>query len=128
MLDREALREVALQHDVCPYYLGSEMTRWSDLIVGDYNYYFDGGAMLYALAQQNGWKTSVLVDEAHNLVNRARSMYSATIDRELLRAARAGAPPAVKKALERVGRAWTGVDKAAPAPYQLLEADRKSVV
>jgi DNA excision repair protein ERCC-2 len=122
VLDREALRTVALEHDVCPYYLGSEMTRWVDMIVGDYNYYFDGGAMLYALAQANGWKASVLVDEAHNLVNRARSMYSAEIDRELLRAARAVAPPAVKKALERVGRAWTNVDKGAPAPYQLLES------
>ena len=122
VLDREAVRQVALAHEVCPYYLGSEMARWSDLIVGDYNYYFDGGAMLYALAQNNGWKASVLVDEAHNLVGRARSMYSAELDRALLRLARANAPPAVKKALERVGRAWTALDKSAPSPYQLLES------
>lgn len=122
VLDREALREVALAHEVCPYYLGSEMARWADVVVGDYNYYFDGGAMLYALARDNGWKTSVLVDEAHNLVGRARGMYSAEIDRAALRLARAGAPPAVRKALERVGRAWTAVDKAAPAPYQVLDA------
>lgn len=122
VLDRDAVREVALAHDVCPYYLGSEMARWADVIVGDYNYYFDGGAMLYALALNNGWKTSVLVDEAHNLVSRARSMYSAEIERPLLRLARAGAPPLVKKALEKVGRAWTGVDKGAAAPYQVLDA------
>lgn len=122
VLDRAAVREVAMAHEVCPYYLGSEMTRWSDMIVGDYNYYFDGGAMLYALALNNGWKASVLVDEAHNLVSRARSMYSAELDRELLRLARANAPPAVKKALEKVGRAWTAVDKTAPMPYQLLES------
>ncbi|MGI4721626.1 MAG: ATP-dependent DNA helicase [Janthinobacterium lividum] len=122
ILDREALREVALRHDVCPYYLGSEMARWSDMAVGDYNYYFDGGAMLYALAQANGWRASVLVDEAHNMVSRARSMYSAELDRSNLRTARANAPALVKKALERVGRAWTGVDKEAPAPYQLLHA------
>lgn len=122
LLDRAAVREVALEHDVCPYYLGSEMARWADVVVGDYNYYFDGGAMLYALALNNGWKTSVLVDEAHNLVGRARGMYSAAIDRPLLRLARAGAPPLVKKALEKVGRAWTGVDKSAAAPYQVLDA------
>ena len=121
VLDRAALREVALAHDVCPYYLGSEMTRWADLIVGDYNYYFDGGAMLYALALNNGWKTSVLVDEAHNLVSRARSMYSAQLDRSVLRLARANAPAAIKKALERIGRAWSGVNKAAAAPYQVLD-------
>ncbi len=122
ILDREALREVALAHEVCPYYLGSEMARWTDMAVGDYNYYFDGGAMLYALAQNNGWRASVLVDEAHNMVSRARSMYSAELDRANLRAARANAPELVKKALERVGRAWTGVDKEAPAPYQVLDA------
>jgi Rad3-related DNA helicase len=120
LLDRDALREVGLAHDVCPYYLGSEMARWSDMVVGDYNYYFDGGAMLYALALTNGWKASVLVDEAHNMVSRARSMYSAELERTALRAARANAPDVVKKALERVGRAWTGVDKEAPAPYQVL--------
>ena len=122
VLDREALREVALAHDVCPYYLGSEMARWSDVVVGDYNYYFDGGAMLYALAQNNGWKTSVLVDEAHNLVSRARAMYSAQIDRTALRLARANAPGEIKKALEKVGRAWSAVNKTAPAPYQVLES------
>ncbi|MCA1856400.1 ATP-dependent DNA helicase [Massilia oculi] len=120
LLDREALRALALAHDVCPYYLGSEMARWSDMVVGDYNYYFDGGAMLYALAQSNGWRASVLVDEAHNMVARARAMYSVELDRAGLRAARANAPEPVRKALERVGRAWTGVDKDAPAPYQVL--------
>ncbi|MFX5656718.1 hypothetical protein ABTE24_21305, partial [Acinetobacter baumannii] len=79
LLDREHLRSVALQHQVCPYYLGSEMTRWSDVIVGDYNYWFDGGAMLYGMAQALDWRVSVLADEAHNLVSRARSMYSAQV-------------------------------------------------
>jgi Rad3-related DNA helicase len=120
VLDRAALREVALAHDVCPYYLGSEMARWSDVIVGDYNYYFDGGAMLYGLALANQWRVSVLVDEAHNMVARARSMYSAELDRAALRAARANAPAPIKKALERVGRAWTELDKSAGAPYQVL--------
>ena len=86
-LDRAALREVALAHDVCPYYLASEMARWSDVIVGDYNYYFDLGGMLYGLTLANQWKVSVLVDEAHNMVSRARKMYSADLDRSALRAA-----------------------------------------
>jgi Rad3-related DNA helicase len=120
VLDRAALREVALAHEVCPYYLGSEMARWSDVVVGDYNYYFDGGAMLFGLALANQWRVSVLVDEAHNMVARARSMYSADLERGALRAARGKAPGPVKKALERVGRAWTELDKAAPERYQVL--------
>ncbi|QBP74649.1 ATP-dependent DNA helicase [Herbaspirillum huttiense] len=122
LLDREHLRSVALQHQVCPYYLGSEMTRWSDVIVGDYNYWFDGGAMLYGMAQAHDWRVSVLADEAHNLVSRARSMYSAQLSRAALRAARAVAPPAVAKPLERLGRAWTAAGKKADLPYQVLEA------
>jgi Rad3-related DNA helicase len=122
LLDRATLREIGLAHEVCPYYLGSEMARWSDLVVGDYNYWFDGGAMLYALALADGWKVSVLADEAHNLVARARSMYSAAIDRALLRAARAVAPPGLDKPLEKIGRAWLDVSKAAPLPYQVLDA------
>jgi DNA excision repair protein ERCC-2 len=121
MLDRAALRELALAHDVCPYYLGSEMARWSDVVVGDYNYWFDGGAMLYGLALANQWRVSVLVDEAHNMVGRARSMYSCALDQGALRAARAAAPPSPKKALGRVARAWSELD-AAPRPYQVLPA------
>lgn len=122
VLDRAALREVGLAHDVCPYYLGSEMARWSDVVVGDYNYYFDGGAMLYALAQANGWRASVLVDEAHNMVARARAMYSSRIDRAALRLARAAAPAPVKKALTKLARAWGEIDAHAPHPYQVLQA------
>jgi Rad3-related DNA helicase len=122
MLTRAALREVALAHQVCPYYLGSEMARWSDLIVGDYNYWFDAGAMLYGLALGNQWRVSVLVDEAHNMVARARAMYSCALGRGALRAASAAAAPLAKKALARVTRAWSELDKAAQAPYQVLPA------
>jgi Rad3-related DNA helicase len=122
VLDRAALRASALAHRVCPYYLGSEMAKWSDVIVGDYSYYFDGGAMLYALTVANQWRVSVLVDEAHNLVSRARSMYSAELSRGALRAARSCAPPLLKKALDRVARKWTELDKSAEASYQVMPA------
>ena len=126
LLDRAALHDVALAHAVCPYYLGSEMTRWSDVIVADYNYYFDYGAMLYRLAQANGWRVSVLVDEAHNMVSRARSMYSCALTRSALKAARAVAPAPLKKALDKVGRCWSALGRSGAAtatattPYQVL--------
>ena len=50
-MDAAALRQVAAAHDVCPYYLAQELTRWSDVVVGDYNYYYDATAMLHALTQ-----------------------------------------------------------------------------
>src|SRR5690606_23720194 len=49
-LDRPALRDIALQHQICPYWLGHELAEWVDIIVGDYNYYFDVSALLRGLA------------------------------------------------------------------------------
>ena len=118
LLDQRNLREVALAHDVCPYYLSQEMARWADLVVADYNYYFDFGAMLFGLAQLNQWRAAVLVDEAHNLVERARSMYSASLDQYSLKTLRDSAPEPLKKPLQRLNREWNAVHKDQVAPYQ----------
>ena len=117
LMDRAAVREVALAHQVCPYYLQSELVRWSDVVVGDYNYYFDISAMLYSLTQMNGWKVSVLADEAHNMVSRARKMYSADMDHVRLRVLRKSAPEALRKALDRVHRQWSALEKAQDSDY-----------
>jgi Rad3-related DNA helicase len=106
VLDQPALREIALAHGICPYYLGQELMRWSDVVVGDYNYYFDSSAPLYALTGTNQWRVGILVDEAHNLIERARKMYSASLERATLEAVRFGAPMMLKGVLDRVARAW----------------------
>jgi DNA excision repair protein ERCC-2 len=111
-MDTATLRRVALRHDVCPYYLGQEVARWADVIVGDYNYYFDGSAMLHAMTMANEWRVGVLADEAHNLVERARAMYSASLSQASLCAVRAMAPAAVKSVLDKVNRSWTLLRKA----------------
>ena len=113
-LDKETLRTVALAHGVCPYYLSQDLVRWSDVIVGDYNYYFDTSAHLYALTVGNQWRVSVLVDEAHNLVDRARKMYTAELDQTDLAAVRLSANPTLKKPLDRLHRAWRDLQKDSP--------------
>ena len=118
LLDQCNLRDVALAHDVCPYYLSQEMARWADLVVADYNYYFDFGAMLFGLAQLNQWRAAVLVDEAHNLVERARSMYSASLDQYSLKTLRESAPEPLKKPLQRLNREWNALHKDQLASYQ----------
>ncbi|MNZ56020.1 ATP-dependent DNA helicase DinG [compost metagenome] len=122
ILDKAALREVALAHQVCPYYLGQEMARWVDVLVADYNYYFDQSALLYGLAQVNQWRVAVLVDEAHNLVERARQMYSASLDQWQLQALRRSKPAGMGSALDRLNRQWNALHKAQVAPYQVIEA------
>ncbi|MDC7815540.1 ATP-dependent DNA helicase [Pseudomonas sp. BLCC-B112] len=121
MLDRQALREVALAHQVCPYYLSQEMARWSDLVVADYNYYFDFSALLFSLAQANQWQVAVLVDEAHNLVERGRGMYSASLDQQTLASVRSTAPQALKSSLQRLNREWNALHKEQLAPYQAYD-------
>ena len=118
LLDQRNLREVALAHGVCPYYLSQEMARWCDMVVADYNYYFDFGAMLFGLAQLNQWRVAVLVDEAHNLVERGRAMYSADLDQFALKTLRDTAPEPLKKPLQRLNREWNALHKEQVTVYQ----------
>lgn len=122
LLDRQALRDVAREHAVCPYYLSQEMARWADVVVADYNYYFDISALLHSLVQLNQWRVAVLVDEAHNLVERARSMYSAELAQADFKALRRAAPVDLKKPLDKLNRAWNAVVKELAEDYQVLDA------
>ena len=117
-LDQAGLREVALRHQVCPYYLSQELARWSDVVIADYNYYFDLSGLLFGLCQFNQWRVAVLVDEAHNMVERARQMYSASLDQYSMNQVRLTAPEPLKKALQRLNREWNALHKDQVAPYQ----------
>jgi len=116
-----SVRAVAQAHQVCPYYLTQELVRWSDVIVGDFNHYFDLSAMLHSLMQQNQWRVGVLVDEAHNLVERGRKMYTAELEQATLQAMRQHGPLALKKPLDKLHRAWQAVNKAQLEAQQALE-------
>lgn len=120
-LDRAATRRVALAHRVCPYYLAQEMANWADVVVGDYNYYFDTSALLHALTVNHQWRVSVLVDEAHNMIERARSMYSAGLDQRQLQALHSAAPKAVRTVLDKLNRAFNDVHKTQVDRYLVVE-------
>lgn len=134
MLDKHSLKKLARDHSVCPYYLAQEMVRWSDVVVGDYNHFFDLSAMLHAFTVDEGWRVSVLVDEAHNLVERARQMYTAELDQHSFLRIRSHAPQVLKKPFARVSRRWNALVKdqremysaRAVLPVQLL-ADLRSL-
>ncbi|MGQ7270395.1 helicase C-terminal domain-containing protein [Marinobacter nauticus] len=131
-LTQETLANIAAGHDICPYFLAQEMARWSDLVIGDVNRLFDQSALLNGLIRQNHWQASVLVDEAHNLVDRARGMYSVQLEQQRLLKLKKTAPKPVKAALERTARAWQALirdhgEQAQPVflpilPSQLLGA------
>jgi len=78
-LDRSAIEEVARRHTVCPFELSLDASLWTDLAIGDFNYVFDPSAQLQRHFAEGGGRHVVLVDEAHNLVDRSREMHSATL-------------------------------------------------
>ncbi|HZF81084.1 MAG TPA: ATP-dependent DNA helicase, partial [Rubrivivax sp.] len=106
-LDPVAQRQIALQHAICPYYLGQEMLRWSDVVVGDVHHAFDPKGQLQGLTQALDWRVGLLVDEAHNLVDRTRQMLSASLTLAQIRQAAQLVPPALRpvcdKLLSRAG-------------------------
>ncbi len=89
VLTRDVFYKAGLKHEVCPFELSLEASLDCDLIIADYNYVFDPRVYLKRFFQQKGKENYViLVDEAHNLVDRAREMYSASLVRENLMALR----------------------------------------
>ncbi len=119
MLDKTATRMVALKHQVCPYYLAQDIANWSDVVVGDYNYYFDLYAMLYAGTVINDWKVSILVDEAHNMVERARKMYSAELSYGAFNQMQSRAPRALKSVFEKLSISWVSFIREQEQPYEV---------
>ena len=117
-LDAGALRGAAAAHQVCPYWLGQELARWADVVVGDYHHFFDTSALLHALMQAHEWRCGVLVDEAHNLLERGRQMYTAELGQRQLQAVRSVAPTALKKPLDRLAREWREVVRDLAVDYE----------
>lgn len=120
-LTRERQRTIALEHSVCPYYFGQELARWADVVIGDYHYYFDASGMLHGLTVANNWRVAVLVDEAHNLVDRARQMYSATLDHAELCTLADTLPAPLRPALSRVRRQWTRLSRVQASAYAVFD-------
>ena len=88
-LTRDLIYETGRKHEVCPFELSLDLSLGCDLIIADYNYVFDPRVYLKRFFAQKGHdNTVILVDEAHNLVDRAREMFSATLTRQPLMALR----------------------------------------
>ncbi|MFO1478054.1 MAG: ATP-dependent DNA helicase [Verrucomicrobiota bacterium] len=79
-IHRPALEQVGRAHQVCPYALSLDVSEWVDAVICDYNYVFDPQVYLRRHFDETGLRAGFLVDEAHNLVDRAREMFSADLD------------------------------------------------
>ncbi len=75
----DKIQEYARKHKVCPFEYSLEISLWADCIICDYNYAFDPRVYLRRFFSSGGGEFLFLVDEAHNLVDRAREMFSAEL-------------------------------------------------
>ena len=80
---REAILEQSKKYTVCPFEMALDASIWADAVICDYNYVFDPDAHLRRFFDDDNNKDKIfLIDEAHNLVERGRNMYSASIYKE----------------------------------------------
>ncbi len=80
VLDKPTIEKYARKHTVCPFELTLDLSLWCDVIICDYNYLFDPRVYLKRFFNRRG-SYCFLIDEAHNLVDRAREMYSSELSR-----------------------------------------------
>ncbi|MCG6909574.1 MAG: ATP-dependent DNA helicase [Deltaproteobacteria bacterium] len=122
LLNRHLVETVARQHRVCPFEFSLDLALHADGIVCDYNYAFDPQSYLRRFFQTVEEAYLFLVDEAHNLVERSRDMFSARIERRLFEdTARetAGALPQLEALIGAVVE-WMDAFRAAHAELDFL--------
>nr|WP_317283848.1 ATP-dependent DNA helicase [uncultured Sellimonas sp.] len=115
-MSREKIEEYARKHQVCPFEMSLDLSVWTDAVICDYNYVFDPNAHLRRFFGEGSKKEYLfLIDEAHNLVERGRSMYSASLCKEDILEVRR----LVRTEDEKLTKALTGCNE------QLLELKRE---
>lgn len=97
--DMETILKVANKHQICAFEFSLYLSYYCDIIIADYNYVFDPHAHLIRYFEDDTYKPKVLVDEAHNLIQRSKEMYSSRItslDLRTLRKTLNGLKPSVR--------------------------------
>ena len=79
---RPVIEEIARRYEICPFEFSLDLALWMDCIICDYNYTFDPRVYLHRFFDFTSEPYIFLVDEAHNLPDRAREMYSAELDKK----------------------------------------------
>lgn len=85
VFDKKTLTEFAIKHEICPFEFSLDLSYYCDLIIADYNYVFDPRAHLIRYFEDDTYRPKVLIDEAHNLIDRSREMYSSYISTDTLK-------------------------------------------
>lgn len=77
--DLEYINKLSDEYNICPFEFSLELSNFCDVVICDYNYIFDPQASLKGILEGKAKDYTILIDEAHNLLDRGRSMYSSKI-------------------------------------------------
>lgn len=80
LYNHEEIKRVADKFKICPFEFSLDLSLYMDIVIADYNYFFDPIVHLERYFDMDASQYIVLVDEAHNLVDRASEMYSESLD------------------------------------------------
>ena len=112
--DYDTICYIANKYSVCPFELELDLSLYSDVIICDFNYVFDPISYMKRYFDEDASHYMVLVDEAHNLVDRSKDMYSASLSRDMFLKAKLGqkgiANRKIKNALARINKIFESYD------------------
>lgn len=124
VMSRKVLEAQARKHKVCPFEMALDVSTWVDGVICDYNYVFDPDARLRRFFAEGGAGGYLfLIDEAHNLVERGRQMYSAELCKEDFLAVKKlvkGEAPRFAKRLEACNKILLAMKKECET-YKVLD-------
>jgi DNA excision repair protein ERCC-2 len=122
-ITRPVVEAVGRAHQVCPFELSLDLSTWVDAVICDYNYLFDPKVYLRRHFAEEARDYGFLVDEAHNLADRAREMFSAEISAPEIREAQRAIKAPLPRCARALGRLSTAMRKLADPTATTEPAD-----
>ncbi|PCJ58433.1 MAG: ATP-dependent helicase [Planctomycetota bacterium] len=114
LFNQQTIEKLGREYELCPFELSLDLSNWVDVIICDYNYVYDPIVYLRRFFDDNKLKYSLLVDESHNLVDRARSSYSAAVNRDWIKKIKLNLPEnhnVMMESLEKIDQQFKSFKK-----------------
>ena len=123
VITRSVLESVSREHQVCPFELSLDLSLWVDAVICDYNYAFDPHVYLRRHFAEPDRRYGFFVDEAHNLVERGREMFSADLETQEIDEVRRAIKTTIPRCSKMLGRLVSAMRKLSlAAPEENAEA------
>lgn len=125
LLSKDVITEYAMRHHICPFEYELDLSLFSDIIICDFNYLFYPIVYMRRYFDEDNYRMVGLIDEAHNLVERGRDMYSASIDyyefKRMKNSLKDYNHKELKTAIRRINKLFKAYQEEKEEGYNLLD-------